>query len=194
MPTKPKKQAEKKPAKKRGRKSTFRQATARAIIDKLSQGIPLAEICRKREMPAIRTVYDWQDEFPEFAAGIARARLDGYDRIAADCLRIADTPKLGTETTMKPTGRETRSGDMLGHRKLQVETRLKLLAKWDPKRYGERVTQEISGPDGKPIRSETSHVVSEELEAKILERTMEAARFAATVEPPASFRGKGGEE
>ena len=40
---------------------------------------------------------------------------------------------------------------MLGHRKLQVETRLKLLAKWDPKRYGDLMRQEISGPDGSPI-------------------------------------------
>jgi hypothetical protein len=42
---------------------------------------------------------------------------------------------------------------MLGHRRLQVETRLKLLAKWDPKRHGERIATEISGPDGGEIRT-----------------------------------------
>jgi hypothetical protein len=28
---------------------------------------------------------------------------------------------------------------MLGHRRLQIETRLKLLSKWDPKRYGDKI-------------------------------------------------------
>jgi len=35
--------------------------------------------------------------------------------------------------------------EMLGHRKLQIETRLKLLAKWDPKRYGDLQKVEHSG-------------------------------------------------
>ncbi|MNU09652.1 hypothetical protein D3C72_2563420 [compost metagenome] len=43
---------------------------------------------------------------------------------------------------------------MLGHRRLQVETRLKLLAKWHPKKYGEKVTAEHTGPNGAPIQYE----------------------------------------
>ena len=37
---------------------------------------------------------------------------------------------------------------MLGHRKLQIETRLKLLAKWDPKRYGDKVDLNHGGEVG----------------------------------------------
>lgn len=51
--------------------------------------------------------------------------------------------------------------------KLRVETRLKLLAKWDPKRYGEKITQEISGPDGGPVRTEGDFRPSPEDEAVI---------------------------
>jgi hypothetical protein len=37
--------------------------------------------------------------------------------------------------------------DMLGHRKLQIETRLKLLAKFNPKKYGEyRAAEEKIDP------------------------------------------------
>ena len=65
-------------------------------------------------------------------------------------MRIADTPVVGEETTEKANGdTETRKGDMLGHRKLQIETRLKLLAKWDPKRYGERTT--LAGDPDNPL-------------------------------------------
>jgi hypothetical protein len=42
------------------------------------------------------------------------------------------------------------------HAKLRIETRLKLLAKWNPKTWGDRVTQEISGPDGSPVQTTTS--------------------------------------
>jgi hypothetical protein len=35
---------------------------------------------------------------------------------------------------------------------LRIETRLKLLAKWDPKRYGERLHSEVTGVDGGPLQ------------------------------------------
>jgi hypothetical protein len=105
-------------------------------------------------MPDVRTVYDWQGKDAGFSADIARAREAGFDRIAMDALAIADTPLEGQIITDKPDGREIKRSDMLGHRRLQVETRLKLLSKWDPKRYGEWIATEISGPDGGPVRTE----------------------------------------
>jgi hypothetical protein len=38
---------------------------------------------------------------------------------------------------------------MLGHRKLQIETRLKLLAKFNPKKYGDR--QILAGDPDSPF-------------------------------------------
>lgn len=97
-------------------------------------------------MPAWRTVYDWTEANPDFAAAIARARIAGYDAIAHEALEIADTPMKGVETTTKANGdTEEKWGDMLGHRKLQIETRLKLLSKWDPKRYGDKIENTHSG-------------------------------------------------
>jgi hypothetical protein len=90
-------------------------------------------------------VWAWGKQRPAFAESIARAREEGFDVIAAECLSIANTPIEGVETTIDDKGVSEKRGDMLGHRKLQIETRLKLLAKWDPKRYGEKldVTQEV---------------------------------------------------
>lgn len=124
------------------------------IVDRISAGEPLAQICRDDGMPALRTVYDWQEADTELSARIARARIAGYDMIAQDALRIADTPAEGVIEKLEPGAGgelvvvERRREDMLGHRKLQVDTRLKLLAKWDPKRYGDRVAHELSGPGG----------------------------------------------
>ncbi len=133
----------------RGRPSKYTPELAHEICERLSKGEPLAQICRDDHTPAVRTVSLWKEYHPEFAADFARAREEGFDAIAADCLEIANTPLEGVRTEVGDDGKskEVRE-DMLGHRRLQIETRLKLLAKWDPKRYGERTAIEHAGKIG----------------------------------------------
>jgi hypothetical protein len=127
----------------------YDQAKADVICQRLAEGVNLREICRSKGMPAWRTVYDWSEANADFAAAMARARVSGWDAIAHEALEIADTPLEGVETTKKADGGiETKRGDMLGHRKLQIETRLKLLAKWDPKRYGDKLDVAHGGSVG----------------------------------------------
>lgn len=144
--------AKKPPAKKTGRPSLYTDEVAARICDGLSQGIPLTVICADPGMPNDDTVRLWATKNDELARAIARARELGYDKIAMDALRIADSPVEGKRIKRSEDGTEEVIEDMLGHRKLQVETRLKLLAKWDPKRYGEKVTQEVTGPGGGPLQ------------------------------------------
>jgi len=129
--------------------STYDPDTARVICEQLSEGIPLRQICRENEgFPAWRTVYDWMVRDPELAASIARARDLGYDAIAEDCLLIADTVQFGQKQVMTDEGTATTIEDMLGHRKLQIETRLKLLAKFNPSKYGDKIG--VHGVAGQP--------------------------------------------
>lgn len=120
-------------------KVTFSQKVADEICNRLAEGEPLRQICRDKHMPSWRAVYDWIEKDKNFASRIARARDLGFDAIAEEALEISDTPILGEETEETDDGKtKTKRGDMLGHRKLQVETRLKLLAKWCPAKYGEK--------------------------------------------------------
>ena len=105
------------------------------ICAKLSSGTPLAEICRADGMPSANTVRNWMEASENVSAAIARARLDGEDAIAADCLRIAD------ESDYDPQ-----------HGKLRVWTRLELLKRWNPKKWGDRLSQEVTGSDGGPVQ------------------------------------------
>lgn len=98
------------------------------LCDHLSKGLPMAEWSRRKGNPSLDVVEDWCKADESIARSIAHAREVGGDAIAADALRIAD------DTT----------GDTLRDR-LRVETRLKLLAKWHPKRYGDRQQLEHSG-------------------------------------------------
>jgi len=139
--------------KKTGRPSKYDPEIARIICEQLSEGVPLRQICRDNDgFPAWRTVYDWMGRDDALSASIARARDIGYDAIAEECLYIADTQTLTervTEAENPATGALVRSvvrSDDVNARRLQVETRLKLLAKFHPSKYGDRVG--LHGVDG----------------------------------------------
>lgn len=156
-----KKAAAKKP---RGRPSKFTPALAKEICARLSVAEPLTVICQSEHMPHDDTVRLWQKSRPEFAQDIARAREAGWDKLAKECLEIADATE--NDTVMVGAGeheREAANTEWISRSKLRVETRLKLLAKWDPKRYGEKIQQEHSGEIG--IRT---------LAAKMRERAQKA--------------------
>ncbi len=146
---------------KTGRPSKYSPEITAEICERLSNGEPLRQICRDDHIPAWQTIYDWMyrdDELGEGGVGlsraIARARELGYDALAEQCLIIADTPQMGRKTVYASSGDDKKESvtvteeEMLGHRRNQIETRLKLLAKWDPKRFGDRVA--LTGADNAP--------------------------------------------
>ena len=112
----------------------------------LSEGIPLREMCREEGMPSFVAVYDWIAADKEWILRIARAREFGADAIAEDCLKIADNASNDWMENNDPENPGYRlNGEHIQRSKLRVETRLKLLAKWSPKKYGDKVDVALSG-------------------------------------------------
>lgn len=112
------------------------------IMDGIADGVPLREICRREGMPNWRTVYSWLEADEEMATRFARAREIGFDAIAEDILHNVDNVKAISEHIQRS--------------KLQVETRLKLLAKWSPKKYGEKQQVEVGNKDGETLKVEST--------------------------------------
>lgn len=108
---------------------------AQMLSDYVSGGMPLAQACRTLGVSPL-TTYDRLSKWPEFADLMNRARDVGYDMIAVDCLEIADETGKDTVTTSRG---EFANKEWMARSKLRVETRLKLLAKWHPKKYGEKL-------------------------------------------------------
>ena len=126
------------------------------IINGLCDGVPLRELCRQKGMPNWRTVYDWISADEELAARIACARELGFDAIAEDILDIADD---GTNDWVERKRKDGSTDTVIDaehvqRSKLRIETRLKLLAKWNPKKYGDKNTTELTGADGGAIKTE----------------------------------------
>lgn len=124
-----------------GRSTVRTQAIEDEIVSRISAGEPLASICREDHMPGLTTVWEWTKKDATLAERIARAREAGHDVIAAGALAIADEPPPMTE-------RGVDSGHV-AWQKNRIWTRLQLLAKWDPKRYGDKL--ELAGDAKAPL-------------------------------------------
>lgn len=123
----------------------------------VSEGIPLRQICRHDDMPSTAAVYRWledvsdEDEHARRVARYARARTLGYEALAAETLEIVDD---GSNDYMERE-REDGSTEIVLDRehiqrsKLRAEHRLKLLACWDPKRYGAQL--KLADPNGERL-------------------------------------------
>lgn len=129
-----------------GRPSIYTPELLTTICERLSKGEPLAAICREDGMPDPSTVWDWQKADTAISQAIARAREQGEDAIALQALEIIDSPPAMVSTKY---GEQVDSGDV-ALRRVRFEGRLKLLAKWNPKRWGDKL--ELAGNAEQPLQ------------------------------------------
>lgn len=108
------------------------------IVEGLSIGTPLRELCRMPGMPSWRTVYNWIDADADTATRIAHARELGYEALAEQTLDIADNTAAINEHIQKS--------------KLRIDTRLKLLACWSPAKYGNKATVDVGNKTGETLK------------------------------------------
>jgi hypothetical protein len=123
---------------KRGRPTAYTPALGRAICERLANGEPLLAICEADDMPDRITVWRWNRQRDEFRNMILAAREFGADALAEQCLQIAD----GSGDTRRDLSK--------------ISTRRWLASKIAPRRYGDRLATEVSGPDGSPVEFEGS--------------------------------------
>ncbi len=152
-----KKAEPKAPAKPRGRPTEFSPELARGICILLADGKGLRQVCADEGMPAESTVRAWAiDDVQGFGAQYARAREIGYLGLGDEILDIADTPVIGSRSVSKPSGLEITEGDMIEHRRLQVDARKWVLSKMLPKVYGDKLETTHKGSVGVTLNTTPS--------------------------------------
>ena len=165
-------EAEKRPV---GRPSSYTDDIAERICERLAQGEPLARICDDDDMPAFRTVFRWEAEKPDFRQLSARAREIGTHHLADDCISIADG-----------------DGDPADKR-IRIDTRLRLIGKWNAKNYGDKATHEHTGANGGPIQTVDLSKVSDD-DLKRLEHVLGATLLADTSGEGVGGTDQGGDQ
>jgi hypothetical protein len=87
-------------------------------------------------------VYDWINADPSLASRVAYARDLGFEAIAEDILDIADDTPAISEHVQRS--------------KMRIDTRLKLLACWSPKRYGNKQTVDVGNKENETLKIESN--------------------------------------
>ena len=125
-----------------GRHLEFTQEIADIICERLASGEPLTDICKDDDMPSYVTVYKWVKVVPTFANEYAHARKLQADTFFDKIVHVANTPFIGqkkkTTTTHNGVTVEVSEGDMVDHRRLQVDALKWAAGKMRPKKYGDR--------------------------------------------------------
>jgi hypothetical protein len=127
-----------------GRPSIYTPEIAALICAQIADGHSLRKICRAEGIPSLTTIFEWLGSKPEFAEQYARAKEAQADAMAEDILDIADMPPERTEKGVD-------SADV-AHMRLRIDTRKWIASKLKPKKYGDKIEQEIKGEMGLTVQ------------------------------------------
>lgn len=138
-------------ARKIKRKTGFSHDLLELILDRVANGESLSSICDAEDMPTRKTFFQWVKENPGIQAQYEFAIQMRADKLAEDILAIADD---GTgDTYTDADGNERTNHDVVARSRLRVDARKWLASKMAPKKYGERIQQEVTGADGGPVET-----------------------------------------
>lgn len=119
---------------------------AERICVRLADGESLKRICKDPDMPSSpRIVFQWLKKYPEFAEDYKQARDFYTDLVEDEILDLAD------DSSQDQREDGTYDHDHINRSRLKVDTRKWWLAKQRPKKWSDKVTQEVTGKDGGPL-------------------------------------------
>ncbi|EOW5099659.1 ubiquitin carboxyl-hydrolase [Salmonella enterica] len=124
-----------------GRPSDYLPEVADDICALLASGESLVKVCKRPGMPAKATVFRWLSEHEEFRDKYAKATEARADSIFEEIFEIADNAIPDAAEVAKA--------------RLRVDTRKWALARMNPRKYGDKVTNELVGKDGGAIQTIT---------------------------------------
>lgn len=139
-----------------GRPTSYNEAIASEIVERLSNGEPLKKICRDEHIPSYITVLRWQRVHPEFDNLSSRAKAEGTHALADECIEIADNPDIDPQ-----------------NKRIMVDTRIRLIGKWNSRAYGEKVEMATTATVAVTHTLAVDHLSIEELE--VLEKALGGA-------------------
>ena len=137
-----------------GRPTKYTIEIAEEICRRLANGESLLGICADKPdyFPERAVIYQWLDQKPEFLDMYKKARAKQADSLLDECARIADD---GSQDIKTKIGRDGREYEYIDHEhinrsRLRVETRLRMIEKLAPRKYGTKL--ELSGDSDSPLK------------------------------------------
>lgn len=122
------------------RPSSYDDALALSICERIASGESVRQICMDEEMPAQSTVYKWLIDHEGFSEKYARAREVQAEFLAEEIIHIADDSS--GDLISGEDGEERVNTEFVARSRLRVDARKWYASKVAPKKYGDRVTHE----------------------------------------------------
>lgn len=128
-------------------------------------------------MPAISSVLLWvvkgdrgEETYATFSEQYRRAREAQSEALLDEVVEIADDAtddyRLNVETDSGSI-KTTPNIEHIQRSRLRIETRFRAAAKMHPRKFGEKVQQELTGPNGAPLAPSVVTVTPEAVRAII---------------------------
>lgn len=139
-----------------GRPSLYSPELESKICDLLAEGKSLREICKADDMPSRDTIYAWKAVNQAFSDRYERAVEDRAEKLAEDILAIADddADDIGFKEGEDADGAGAKPFikiENIQRARLKVDARKWIASKLFPRKYGDKVQNEVTGAGGKPI-------------------------------------------
>jgi hypothetical protein len=170
----------------RGQPTKYNDSLASTILRLMTTGMSLKRICDQPGMPCADSVYYWQAIHPDFSVRYARAMLDRAQFWAEEILDISDDGS-NDWVEQQRNGRTVMVADHehIQRSRLRVDTRKFLMAKLDPKRWGDKI--QVSGDADNPLQVSVRDLAKEQHalsppELAALHAFAEARRNATEIE------------
>jgi hypothetical protein len=153
-----------------GRPTLYNEALALEICTRLADGESLRKICNDEHMPHRHTVLNWaMDTKHPFFDQYARARDIQADTYADEIVDIADDGTLDwVEMHTRQGAKIVGDHEHIQRSRLRVDSRKWIASKLKPKRYGDKITTEHTGADGKDLFNHYNSAEQKELAERLL--------------------------
>lgn len=135
-----------------GRPTKYTKKLADKVCSQLADGNSMRTVCKPENMPDKSTVFRWIRKHDKFRDQYTIAKEEGVEAWAEESMDIADN---GSNDWMVTHDKDNEgykaNGEHIQRSRLRIETRKWYASKLKPKKYGDRIQQEITGKDGSPL-------------------------------------------
>ena len=131
-----------------GRPTDYTPELADDICSQLADGLSMRTVCKPDSMPNKATVFKWLRTDEAFNDQYVKAKEESADALTDEILDIADNCNNDwMEQEGDSTGYKI-NGEAVQRSRLRIDSRKWLASKLKPKKYGDKIQQEITAPEG----------------------------------------------
>jgi len=117
----------------------------KSILSEIEEGASLRSVLSKEGMPVRSTFFEWLKDSEEKSNHYAKSIEARADSMFDEMLEIAYTTESGETVKTTMNGIETTTSDMLGHRRLKIDTLKWVLSRMNPKKYSDKLDLTTGG-------------------------------------------------